>query len=137
MPYELIDHTADIGIRVTGADIKDLFETAGRAMWEQIADTAKLKGGHSRQFQATGIDREDLLINFLRELLSFWTIDAHLVKLVYINDIHDTHLTAEISYDEFDPKTHEILKDIKAVTYHGISVEQTSFGWQATIIFDV
>ena len=137
MPYELIDHTADIGIRATGADIKDLFETAARAMCEQIADTAKLEGGHSRQLLVDGIDREDLLINFLRELLSFWTIDNLLVKQIYINEIDNNHLTADITCDTYIPKTHEILMDIKAVTYHGISVEPTGSGWEATIIFDV
>jgi len=137
MPYELIDHTADIGIRATGADIKDLFETAARAMCEQIADTAKLEGGHSRQLLVDGIDREDLLINFLRELLSFWTIDNLLVKQIYINEIDNNHLTADITCDTYIPKTHEILMDIKAVTYHDISVEQTDSGWEATIIFDV
>lgn len=137
MPYELIDHTADIGIRATGEDIKDLFETAARAMCEQIADTAMLKGDHTRQLQVAGIDREDLLINFLRELLCFWTIDTQLVKQVYINEIDNNHLTANIIYDTYIPETHEILMDIKAVTYHGISVEQINDGWDATIIFDV
>jgi len=51
--------------------------------------------------------------------------------------MHDDHVRAEFTYDEFNPKMHEILKDIKAVTYHGASVEQTAEGWQATIIFDV
>ena len=48
MPYELIDHTADIGIRATGRDIKDLFETAARAMYEQIVDTAMLIAKHRK-----------------------------------------------------------------------------------------
>ena len=137
MPYELIDHTADIGIQATGGTIKDLFETAGRAMCEQIVDTNTLQGNHTKKLQISGIDREDLLINFLRELLSFWTIDNLLVKQIYINEIDNNHLTADITCDTYIPKTHEILMDIKAVTYHDISVEQTDSGWEATIIFDV
>jgi len=137
MPYELIDHTADIGIHVTGGNIKDLFETAARAMYEQIVDMDQLKGSHTRKFQVSGIDRADLLINFLRELLSAWTIDNLLVKQIYINEIDNNHLTADITCDTYIPKTHEILMDIKAVTYHGISVDRTDDGWQATIIFDV
>jgi len=137
MAYELIDHTADIGIRVTETSIKDLFETAAHAMFEQITEPSKLSGTHTKDIHIKGIDRPDLLINFLRELLSFWTLDAHLIKRVTIADITATRLTAKLFYDEFNPKTHEILKDIKAVTYHGISVDQTDAGWQATIIFDV
>jgi protein archease len=137
MPYELIDHTADIGIYVSGSTIKDLFETAAIAMVEQIVDTKTLKGRNSQRLQVSGIDKTDLLINFLRELLSVWTIGEHLVKNVYINDIDNTYLTANITWDKFNPKTHEILTDIKAVTYHGIRVKQKNNTWQATIIFDV
>ncbi|RJP84507.1 MAG: archease [Desulfobacteraceae bacterium] len=137
MPYTLIDHTADIGICVTGETLTDLFAEAGRAMFDQITDAAKLSASHSREIEITGIDRPDLLVNFLRELLCFWTIDACLVKNVRIRYINDARLTADIHFDEFVPETHEILKDIKAVTYHGISVNETDAGWEAMIIFDV
>jgi SHS2 domain-containing protein len=137
MTYELIDHTADIGIRVTEPTLKVLFETSAHAMFEQITDTSKLSGTHSKEIHVKGIDRSDLLINWLRELLWFWTIDNCLVREITINSINNDHLSATISYDEFDPEKHEILKDIKAVTYHGVSVDQADAGWQATIIFDV
>ena len=137
MSYELIDHTADIGIRVTETTIKGLFETAAHAMFEQITDTSKLSGANTKDIHVKGIDRPDLLINWLRELLWCWTIDKCLINQVVIKKLHDDHLKAKVSYDAFDLKTHEILKDIKAVTYHGISVDQTDAGWQATIIFDV
>ncbi|MCD6586335.1 MAG: archease [Desulfobacteraceae bacterium] len=137
MAYELIDHTADIGIRVTETSIKNLFETAAHAMFEQITEPAKLNGTHTKKIHVKGIDPPDLLINWLRELLWCWTIDNCLVRKVAINVINNNHLSAKISYDKFDPKTHEILKDIKAVTYHDASVVQTDAGWEATIIFDV
>jgi len=137
MPYTLIDHTADIGICVTGDTLTDLFAEATTAMFDQITDRARLSGAQNRQITVTGIDRPDLLVNFLRELLSFWTIDACLVKNVRIHYINDERLTAEINFDEYAPETHEILKDIKAATYHGISVDETDAGWLATIIFDV
>ena len=137
MPYTLIDHTADIGISVTGDSLADLFVEAATAMFDQITDRARLSGAQHRQIEVTGIDRPDLLINFLRELLSFWTINACLVKTVWIRHINEERLTADIKFDEYTPETHEILKDIKAVTYHGISVDETDAGWRATIIFDV
>ncbi len=137
MAYELIDHTADIGICVTETSIKGLFEISALAMFEQIADTSKLKGTHTKGIHVKGIDRPDLLINWLRELLWCWTIDNCLVREITINKISKNHLSANITYDEFDPEKHEILKDIKAVTYHGASVEEVDQCWQATIIFDV
>jgi len=137
MTYELIDHTADVGICVTESTVKGLFATAAYGMFEQITEPEKLNGTHTKEIHVKGIDRPDLLINWLRELLWCWTIDNCLISELDITDMEYDHLSAKISYDEFDPKTHEILKDIKAVTYHGISVDQTDDGWMATIIFDV
>lgn len=137
MAYELIDHTADIGIRVTDTTIKGLFEIAAHAMFEQITGPSTLAGSHTKKIHVKGIDQADLLINWLRELLWCWTIDNCLVREIAINSINSNNLSAKIFYDEFDPQAHEILKDIKAVTYHGASVEQSGEVWEATIIFDV
>jgi SHS2 domain-containing protein len=137
MPYTLIDHTADIGLHVTGDSLKSLFADAATAMFEQITDISKLKGQHKKQMSVTGLDRHDLLINWLRELLCFWTIDAHLVKQVEIFDLNETQITADVVYDSYAPGTYDINKDIKAVTYYGVSVDQTVGGWEVTVIFDV
>jgi SHS2 domain-containing protein len=137
MPYILIDHTADMGIHVIGDSLKILFADAATAMFEQITDISKLKGQHKKQISITGLDRHDLLINWLRELLSFWTIDAILVKHVEILDLNETRIKANVFYDSYAPNTYDINKDIKAVTYYGVSVDQTAEGWEVTVIFDV
>jgi SHS2 domain-containing protein len=138
MPYTLIDHTADIGIHVTGDNLKTLFADAATAMFEQITDLSVLRGHQKKQISVTGLDRHDLLINWLRELLSFWTIDAHLVKQVEIFDLNEIQITADVVYDSYAPGKYDINKDIKAVTYYGVSVDQIADGgWEVTIIFDV
>jgi SHS2 domain-containing protein len=137
MGYELIDHTADIGIRITEQSVRDLFETAGLAMFEQIADIPGATGALKKEIHVKGMDLADLLINWLRELLWCWTIDNQLIFRIIITEIDDHHLRATVNCDPFNPDVYEILKDIKAVTYHGASVEQTDAGWQATVIFDV
>ncbi len=137
MGYELIDHTADIGIRVTEKSVEELFKTAAIAMFEQIADISNLTGTVTKDIHVKGMDLADLLINWLRELLWCWSIDSQLVSHVTITEITAYEVRGNISWDPFDPERHEILKDIKAVTYHGAAVEQTHAGWQATVIFDV
>ncbi|MBS3759160.1 MAG: archease [Desulfobacterales bacterium] len=137
MPYELIDHTADLGIAVTAGDIHELYETAAHAMFEQIIEAGALNGREKTTLSITGMDRADLMINWLRELLFFWNGRELLVKRTQIQQVTDTGIAASIWYDPFDPQRHEILSDIKAVTYHGLRVEQTEHEWRALIIFDV
>ncbi|HMA85593.1 MAG TPA: archease [Desulfosalsimonadaceae bacterium] len=135
--YELLDHTADLGIRVTADDIYELFEGGAHTMFDQIVDRSVLSGAAKESLTVSGIDKPDLLIGWLRELLYLWNGRERLVKWVHIEQMDDTHIAASIWHDPFDPAKHEILSDIKAVTYHGVTVEQTPKGWVATVIFDV
>jgi SHS2 domain-containing protein len=139
MPYAPIDHTADIGIHITGKDLKDLFITAAQAMFDQIVDRSRLSGRKENHLLISGMDRHDLLINWLRELLEIWTIDGGLVHTALITEMDETHIHATALCDAYDTEIHEILKDIKAVTYSGVSVDRLpgGNGWKATVIFDV
>lgn len=137
MPYELIDHTADTGIRVWAPSLPDLFAEACRALFEQITDLKQIKHPHVQIICVDGIDRTDLLINWLRACLLEWTANQRLIRSVKIVEIRDTWLKARVLVRAFDPQKHPVFEDIKAVTYHGANLSPTSDGWQAQVIFDV
>ena len=137
MRYQLIDHTADLGLQVFGATTVALYESAAAAMFDQIVDTRPLIGAMSAAVAVEGADRADLMVNWLRELLYLWTGEAKLLKSVRIHRLSAHRLSATASYDDFDPRRHEIKAEIKAVTYHQIRVFRGPNGWEARIIFDV
>lgn len=137
MKYKLIDHTADLGIRVFAESAAALFENAALALFDQMTDTSVLTGDHHVRIQVRGSDRADLMVNWLRELLYLWNGKNRLVKTVRISALSETGLTARVSCDTFSAKRHAIRLEIKAVTYHQIRVAESASGWEATIIFDV
>jgi protein archease len=137
MKYRLIDHTADFGIHVFGSDLKDLFSNAAFAMFDLITDIKSLKGADESSLNVKGVDRPDLMVNWLRELLYIWNGKEKLVKSIYIIFITENELAAKIKFDSFDPARHSIKNEIKAVTYHQIQVNQIAKGWESRIIFDV
>ena len=135
--YRLIDHTADFGIHVFGADSKELFANAAYALFDLITDIDALKGLEACNVQVSGDDWSDLMVNWLREILFLWNGKELLVKKVQISKLSETALSADIDYDPFDPDQHEIKLEIKAVTYHQIQVSSGPQGWEAKIIFDI
>jgi len=135
--YTLLDHTADFGIEVTGADQKILFVNTALAMFDLITHSNTLIGKNECDLHVQGSDTCDLMVNWLRELLYFWNGKKMLVKTANIHSISEKELSVKITYDLFDPDIHEIKNEIKAVTYHQIKVEQNSEGWIANVIFDV
>ena len=135
--YTLLDHTADMRICVIGTGPADLFKNAGLALFDLITRPESLKPREVIEVAVTGDDPADLMVNYLRELLYLWTGNEKLVKMIDIVNISDATLSALVSTDRYQPGRHEILHEIKAVTYHQIEVSQTEDGWQATVVFDV
>jgi len=137
MPYRVIDHTADSGIHVLGADYRELFAEAAHAMLDQIVDRRTLRASARQTLRVDGDNPADLMINWLREVLFLWDGRQVLVKRVRILSASRVALTAELTGDPYDPARHKIRDEIKAVTYHQLEVNSTPHGWEARIIFDV
>lgn len=137
MPYEVIDHTADTGIRVWASKPEELFTEAARAMFEIIAENEGRFSARTRSLKTQGLDLTDLLINWLRELLLIWHLEDHIVLSARILDLNETMLSAEVLIQPFDPEKQVILTDVKAVTYHGAVVTGKGQDWEAQVIFDI
>jgi SHS2 domain-containing protein len=136
-PYTLLDHTADLRIRISGASQAALFENAGLALADLICDPDTLNPEEEHSIDIEGDDPADLMVNYLRELLYQWTGNERLLKIVKILNISDTALSARIHAAYYNADQHTILNEIKAVTYHQITVEATDGGWQAVVVFDI
>lgn len=137
MAYRLIDHTADFGLQVFAKDPGGLFAEAARAMFEQIVESPDPAASEPRVLRVDGADWPDLMVNWLRELLYCWAGRGLLVRTVDIMAISQTRLSAHVWTARFDPRRHPVKHEIKAVTYHQISVGPGPAGWEAKIIFDV
>ncbi|MBU6392142.1 MAG: archease [Planctomycetota bacterium] len=135
--YTLIDHTADIGIDVLGATLRELFTNAAFALFDIITDLSKVECKAECNIKISGIDREQLLVNWLTELLYLHDVKNLLFKNFCIADIKDNQLTATINGEAFIEGKHVIKTEVKAVTYHNLSIIKEDHQWKARIIFDL
>jgi SHS2 domain-containing protein len=136
-PYSTFDHTADLGLAIKGESEEKLFANAAFAVFDIITDLERVEARDARRIDVEGDNREDLLINFLREVLYLYNGKRWLLKEVRIIRISEKALEAEALGEPFDGRKHEICKEIKAVTYHQTEVRKTPAGWTARVIFDV
>jgi len=136
LKYELIDHTADFGIRVFGKNLESLYENAAYALFDLITEINRLYRNHTLHLTIEGEDRADLMVNWLRELLYLWNGREMLVSEASVHMVSETCFQAEICYDRYEKSRHEIKNEIKAVTYHKLDVKKEADGWAGEIIFD-
>ena len=137
--YTFFDHTADIGIEVTGRTRKALFVNASGALFDVMiqSKTGGVAKKQQKKIAVEGTDVADLLINFLRELLYLFNGEKFITGGCEIIKFTNQELQAWLTGESFDSKKHLIKTEIKAVTYSGLTVEKEKAGWRARIIFDV
>lgn len=137
MMYEYFEHTADLGLRVHAADLNALFADAARGLTGMIvADPETIRPQDTRQVHLDGQDRDYLLFDWLNELLYLFESERFLGSRFDVQ-VRDTGLDAVIRGEVFDPQRHEPDHEVKAITYHGLSLEPADDGWQAEVIVDI
>jgi SHS2 domain-containing protein len=136
--YEFFEHTADLGLRVRAADLDTLFVEAGRALFAAVLeDPDAVRPLQRIDVQLSGTDREYLLFDWLKALL--YRFDAeHLVFGRFEARVTAEGLAGTAWGEPFDPARHATAHEVKAITYHGLRVEQEADGgWLAEVIVDI
>lgn len=135
--FSLLDHTADLGITVRGADLKNLFEAAAISMMQVMVRRRRDDSPSPTKLSVAGEDLADLMVRWLGEVLYLFQGKKQVLTNIVIDSIFPTRLDATLETVAFDPNQHEILCEIKAVTYHQIEVVEKDELWEARIIFDL
>ncbi len=136
--FEFFEHTADIGAHIYGATLPELFRNAAVALFN-VLGTLQKSGVVSPKLMNLHADSlEDLLHDWLAELL--YEVEAHhlLYDQIEIQNLTASDLAAALRGGPIDFSRSQTNEEIKAVTYHQLSVAQLPDGsWRATVIFDV
>jgi len=135
--YEYFDHTADLGIRVTAANLDELFAEAGRGLTAAIVeDLAAIQPSLTETLEITGDDLSYLFFDWLRELLLRFEMRRVLYRDFAVR-VAPAGLTATLTGEPHDPSRHPWGHEVKAITYHGLKVERQGDSWLAEAIVDI
>lgn len=135
-PFDVIEHTADVGIIAYGRSLEELFANAARGMMSFLIDFSSVRLIEQRTVSADADDREGLLIAWLNELLVLLNADGFVPGRFTVRDLTPTRLRADVAGEPVDPARHRFHLDVKAATYHNLEIKQDGL-WQARVIFDV
>ena len=135
--YELIDHTADVGIRAFGKNLEELFRNTAVGMFEMMTDLEKVAHKVRQEIRLEEKNVEDLLIRWLQELLYRFSVDRAFYGDFQFTALTEQKLSAVIRGEKINDQKHTLKKEVKAVTYHGLKVEKTKEGWVGEVIFDI
>lgn len=130
--YEELAHTADWALRVWAPDLEALFQISAVGMYELSGLKFEVDGGIPVVFSIDAPDSEGLLVAFLSELLFFIEMENKVVENLSLKREGNSLKVHGIGKGILDRK-----KEIKAVTYHNLNIQQTEFGFETVVVFDV
>lgn len=142
--FELIQHTADLKIRVYGNSLAELFKHALMGMFQVCEPVAPTCTRHDdrlicanlpEQHQVTvhAVDRESLLVAFLSHALYLSDTHNQAYFDVTLHAISDTNLQATLH----GVQVTGFNVEIKAVTYHEMHIESVDGRWKTDVVFDI
>jgi len=135
--YRLTTRQSELAVKVTGGSQADLFANSAFALFDVISDMEKIEIKERMPLEVEGADRDDLLVNWMRELLYLYQGSGFLLKEFVIREVKDTSVKAEVCGEKIDPDRHEIKQEIAAVAYHQSRMTKTGNQWTAQLIFEI
>ena len=135
--YRITTHQNELAVRIVGNSQADLFANSGFALFDVLSDINKIEAAERLSLEVEGSDRDDLMVNWIRELLYLYQGSGYLLKEFKINEVKDTLVKAEVAGEKIDPDRHEIKQEIAAVAFHKSRMQKTGNQWIAQVIFEV
>jgi len=136
-PFEIIDHTSDIGVVAYGIDIKQLFANAALGLFSLIAELDDIKEDVRRDLKLMAEDAEVLLVEWLNELIYIFDVEHIIFKKFEIDELTSNQIRARCFGEKIKPGQYKLKREIKAATYHMLRINKDSSGYQVQVIFDI
>ncbi|MBI4559328.1 MAG: archease [Candidatus Hydrogenedentes bacterium] len=135
MPYQFLEHTADVRAECRAPTFEALLETAAQALYAVAFNRIHHQADLERRLQLTADSPEETLVRWLQDLIYLMDVEHFIATRFDIQATPTTTLHATLHGYHYTPE--ERATEIKAATYHGMKVSKTDAGYLAEVIFDL
>ncbi len=135
--YRVTARQSELAVRVVGNSQAELFANSAFALFDVMTDVEKIEVKERMPLEVEGADRDDLLVNWMRELLYLYQGSGFMLKEFIIREVKDTIVKAEVCGEKIDPDRHEVKQEISAVAYNQSRMQKTGNQWIAQLIFEL
>lgn len=138
LPFEYLEHTADIKFRAYGQSPDEMLANAALALIGAMTDTSKVQTKETWNVELTAPEIEQLAYSWLSEIVFlFETESAVFSKFdVRVTKNGEWKLQATIGGERIDLKRHAFDNEVKAVTLHEFEVRKNDV-WCVQTVLDV
>jgi SHS2 domain-containing protein len=132
--FEIVEHTADVGVRANAPSLAALFEQVTLGLLD-ITGALRPGPGRAAEVEAEGRDLGAVLVAWLEEVLYLQDGEDNVIARLEVHEVSDRAVTGTVWVRERDGSLEGTA--VKAVTYHQLSVDESEQGWSALVFFDI
>ncbi|MDR5682497.1 MAG: archease [Armatimonadota bacterium] len=137
MPFEILEHTAEVGLRAEAPTLPALLADLGMGLFSLITDVQTVRRVRTWDVEVASPDLPSVVVDWLNELLFLHARDGALAAEVCVHEVSPTHLHATLHGEPFDPQRHPRGIEVKAATYHQLRVDSVDGTWTAVVYLDI
>lgn len=137
--FEILDHPADIGIKVKGETLEKLFINAALGttfLITEVKDIEYTKIKKKIDFSCKNLT--ELFTKWLDEVIYFFDSEGFIIRNIKLDSLNDSSLHATLEGEKLNTQKHKVKLYLKAVTYHQLEIKKDKKdNWEAVVYFDV
>lgn len=138
IPFEYLEHTADIKFRAYGKTPEEMLSNAAAALFKSMVDPATIIAKETWKVELEAIDLEELAYQWLCEIVFLFETEFAVFATfsVKLQQGGGCKLKAEIGGERMDLKRHAFENEVKAITRHKFGIKKNDI-WCIQVILDV
>jgi SHS2 domain-containing protein len=140
MPYEFLDHTGDVAVRLRAASLGALFADAARALTATLVEAGDVRPAARHLVSLEAGSPDLLLVDWLNELVYRFDVDRLVVARADVRVIDAGgawRLDATVLGEPLDEARHPVRVLVKGVTYHQLGIGDVDGALETTVVFDI
>ena len=136
-PFEMVAHTADIGVLIRGRDIEELLVNAARGLYSILLCATSPAERLERVVTVDSPDGDALLVDWLNELIYLFDAERLAFSRFEFEHLTECRLQVRCFGEYIDTARHKVVRDVKAATYHEAHIQRVENGYAVRVILDV
>ena len=138
IPFEYLEHTADIKFRAFGRNPEEMLSNAAAALFKTMVDPATIQVKQKWKVDLEAPDLEQLAYKWLTEIVFLFETESAVFSsfAVLLRQNEIWKLEGEIGGESIDLQRHAFENEVKAVTLHQFQIKKNDV-WCIQVILDV
>jgi SHS2 domain-containing protein len=135
--WRIVEHTADVGLEAEGESLEATIEATIEGFGELVCPEGEVEPRQTRELTIEARNLDNLVVDTLDELNYVHQVDRFVpargrARLARTEEGH--RLVLEVDGETYDRERHGHLMEIKATTYHELTVDLDG---RIAVLFDV